>query len=55
MAKSEHADSAKEVRAMLQALLADRSQLKLRRETRTVVGYVLVVDKKGPKPPAARR
>ena len=40
-----------EIRRMLQSLLAERFQLKLHRETRTMSGYVLTVDKKGPKLP----
>ena len=36
-------------RAMLQALLADRFQLKVHHETRQVLGYELVVAKGGPK------
>jgi uncharacterized protein (TIGR03435 family) len=41
-------------RLMIQKLLADRFQLKLHRETRAIAGYVLSVDKGGPKLPAAR-
>src|SRR5579864_2956247 len=50
-AKAPRASTKAELRAMLQTLLADRFQLKLRRETRTVAGYILSVDKGGPKLP----
>ncbi len=40
---------AEEMRAMLQALLADRFQLKIRRETKEVPMYSLVVNKNGPR------
>jgi uncharacterized protein (TIGR03435 family) len=43
-----------QIRAMLQTLLADRFQLKLHHETRTMAGYVLSVDKNGPKLPPLR-
>ena len=45
----------KEIRLMLQGLLADRFALKFYRETRTMQGYVLSVDKNGPKLPPLRR
>jgi uncharacterized protein (TIGR03435 family) len=38
-----------EIHRMIQALLADRIQLKLRRETRELPVYWLVVGKNGPK------
>jgi len=41
-------------RSMLQSLLADRFKLKLRRETKEVSGYALVVAKGGPKLQAAK-
>jgi uncharacterized protein (TIGR03435 family) len=43
-----------QIRLMLQTLLADRFQLRLHRETRMMAGYVLGVDKGGPKLPPAR-
>lgn len=43
-----------QIRLMLRRLLADRFQLKLHRETRMIAGYVLDVDKGGPKLPPAR-
>lgn len=43
-----------QIRAMLQTLLADRFHLKLHRENRTMAGYVLSVDKGGPKLPPAK-
>ncbi len=42
------------IRLMLQSLLADRFQLKFHRETRTMPGYILSIDKGGPKLPPAR-
>ena len=39
---------------MLQALLADRFHLVLRRDTRTMSGYALIIDKNGPKLPAPK-
>lgn len=41
--------SARQVPQMMQALLADRFQLAIHREIRTVSAYALVVDKNGPK------
>jgi uncharacterized protein (TIGR03435 family) len=38
-----------QVRLMLQTLLADRFQLRVRRKTRIQPGYVLALDKNGPK------
>ena len=46
------ADS-QQMRLMIRTLLADRFQLKLHRETRAIAGYVLNVDKGGPKSPPA--
>jgi len=43
-----------QIRGMLQTLLADRFQLKLHRETRTMSGFILSVDKGGPKLPPAK-
>jgi uncharacterized protein (TIGR03435 family) len=43
-----------QIRLMLQTLLAERFQLKFHRETRTMSGFVLSVDKGGPKLPSAR-
>jgi uncharacterized protein (TIGR03435 family) len=43
-----------QIRLMLQTLLADRFHLKLHRETRMTAGYVLIVDKNGPKLPPPR-
>jgi uncharacterized protein (TIGR03435 family) len=42
------------LRRMVQALLADRFQLKVHRESRPTSGYVLVVDKGGPKLPTRK-
>lgn len=54
-AKADHAVAPKEIRLTLQGLLADRFALKFYRETRTMQGYVLSVDKNGPKLPPLRR
>lgn len=43
------------IRLMMQTLLANRFQLKLHRETRPIAGFVLGVDKGGPKLPPERR
>lgn len=48
-ARADHAASLAEKERMLQALLADRFHLKLRRETKEVSGYALVQAKSGPK------
>jgi uncharacterized protein (TIGR03435 family) len=53
-AKAEGAADAHQIRMMLQTLLAERFQLKFHRETRTISGYVLSVDKGGPKLPPAK-
>jgi uncharacterized protein (TIGR03435 family) len=50
-AKAATAASPHEIRLMVQALLAERFQLKMHRETRTMTGYVLTVDKNGAKLP----
>jgi uncharacterized protein (TIGR03435 family) len=50
-AKADAPSSPYQIRVMLQALLADRFGLKLHRETRTMGGYVLSVDKGGAKLP----
>jgi uncharacterized protein (TIGR03435 family) len=47
------ADS-QQIRLMMQTLLADRFQLRVHGETRAIEGYVLSVDKGGPKLPPAR-
>jgi uncharacterized protein (TIGR03435 family) len=47
-AKAPHPASRAEMMAMLRSLLADRFKLALRRETKEVSGYALVVDKAGP-------
>ena len=47
-AKAAHPVSRDEMRRMLQSLLADRFKLKLRRETKNVPVYELVVGKDGP-------
>jgi uncharacterized protein (TIGR03435 family) len=52
-AKAAGEASPHQIRLMLQTLLADRFQLKLHRETRTMAGYVLSADKGGPKLPPA--
>src|SRR2546421_6397376 len=49
VAKATGPASDDELRAMLQALLADRFKLKLRRETKEFSMYALVVGKNGPK------
>jgi uncharacterized protein (TIGR03435 family) len=54
VAKADHAVPPKEIRLMLQALLADRFALKFHREMRTMQGYALSVDKNGPKLPAPK-
>jgi uncharacterized protein (TIGR03435 family) len=51
-ARAGNVSSPRQIRSMLQALLADRFQLRLHRETRTMSGYVMSVDKSGPKLPA---
>lgn len=43
-----------QIRAMLRTLLAERFHLQLKRETRTMNGFILSVDKNGPKLPAPR-
>jgi uncharacterized protein (TIGR03435 family) len=43
-----------QLRLMVQALLADRFHLKLHREIRPMQGYILTVDKNGPKLPPPR-
>lgn len=48
-AKPEGAASPEQVKVMVQALLADRFQLKLHRETKELPTYALVVAKGGPK------
>ena len=48
-AKAAAAASPHEIRLMLQALLAERFQLRLHRETRTMTGYALTVDRNGSK------
>jgi uncharacterized protein (TIGR03435 family) len=48
-AKAEHPVSRNEIRRMLQTLLADRFKLTLRRETKEIPVYALVVGKDGPK------
>jgi uncharacterized protein (TIGR03435 family) len=53
-AKAEGAADTHQIRMMLQTLLAERFQLKVHRETRTMSGYVLSVDKGGPKLPPAK-
>lgn len=45
----EQAISTEQMRPMLQALLADRFQLRIHRETRTIAMFALVVGKHGPK------
>ena len=54
LAKADGAPGTHQVRVMLQQLLAERFQLKLHRETRMMAGYVLSVDKGGPKLPAPK-
>jgi uncharacterized protein (TIGR03435 family) len=49
VAKAGHPAARAEIERMLQTLLADRFHLSLRRETREVSGYVLVVASSGPK------
>ncbi len=44
----------RQIRMMFQALLAERFQLKLHHETRMMQGYVLSVEKGGPKLPAPK-
>jgi uncharacterized protein (TIGR03435 family) len=53
-AKAEHAMSPHQIRVMLQALLADRFGLKLHRESRTMRGFALIVEKGGAKLPAPK-
>jgi uncharacterized protein (TIGR03435 family) len=53
-AKAAAPTTAAQLRVMLQGLLADRFHLVLQRNTRTMSGYALVVDKNGPKLPAPR-
>lgn len=54
LANAEQSSSDDEFRAMVRELLADRFQLKLRRENRETPTYVLVVGKNGPKLPPAK-
>jgi uncharacterized protein (TIGR03435 family) len=51
-AKASSPSSPARMNVMLQRLLTERFHLQLDRETRTMNGYVLVVDKRGPKLPA---
>jgi len=51
-AKAGSVSSPRQIKSMLQTLLADRFRLRLHREIRTMAGYVLGVDKSGPKLPA---
>ena len=53
-AKAAAAVPPRQLRAMLQQLLALRFHLELSRETRTMAGYVLVPDRNGPKLPPPR-
>ncbi len=53
-AKAAGPATAAQLRVMLQALLADRFHLVLRRDTRTMSGYALIIDKNGPKLPAPK-
>jgi uncharacterized protein (TIGR03435 family) len=53
-AKADAPSTPHQIKVMLQALLAERFQLKLRHETRIVSGYALTVDKGGPKLPPPR-
>ena len=50
-ARADTPSSPHEIKVMLQALLADRFQLKLHRETKIMSGYALTVDKSGAKLP----
>lgn len=53
-AKAAGPASTRQIKAMLQTLLADRFQLKLAHETKVMPGYALVVAKNGPKLSAPR-
>jgi len=53
-AKAANSSTPRQIKSMLQTLLADRFQLRMKREPRTMTGYALVVDKSGPKLPAGR-
>jgi len=53
-AKAAGISTPRQIKSMLQALLADRFQLRLNRETRTMTGYVMSVDKGGSKLPAPK-
>jgi uncharacterized protein (TIGR03435 family) len=53
-AKAGSVSTPRQIQSMLHALLADRFQLRLHRETRTMSGYVLSVGKGGPKLPAPK-
>ena len=48
-AKAEHPSTREEMRAMLRNLLIDRFALRVRRETRDLPVYVLLVDRNGPR------
>jgi bla regulator protein blaR1 len=48
-AKAEDSTDYKQLRLMLQSLLADRFQLVMRRDTKEMPTYALVLDKNGPK------
>jgi uncharacterized protein (TIGR03435 family) len=54
VAKANAPSSRHELNVMLQALLADRFQLKLHRETKIMSGYALTADKGGAKLPPPR-
>ena len=53
-AKAGGTSTPRQIKSMLQALLAERFHLKLNRETKTMSGFALIVDKNGPKLPQPR-
>jgi len=53
-AKAASISTPRQIKSMLQALLADRFRLRLNRETRTMAGYVMRVDRGGPKLPPSK-
>ena len=53
-AKAASVSTSPQIKSMLRTLLADRFHLRMKRETKAMTGYALVIDKGGPKLPAPR-